>query len=76
MKDDKAHGKGTFYHVDGDIFEGHWIEDKAAKYEGEWKKIYKMGMVLKYGLMDKNLKDIIRLGKKMEEVSKILLKFY
>ena len=40
------------------------------------KMIYKMGMVLKYGLMDKNLKDIIRLGKKMEEVSKILLKFY
>ena len=42
-----AHGKGKFYHVDGDIFEGHWVEDKAngygvythangAKYEGNW----------------------------------------
>jgi hypothetical protein len=42
-----AHGKGKFYHVDGDVFEGTWIEDKAcgfgvythangAKYEGEW----------------------------------------
>ena len=45
-KDDKANGKGTFYHIDGDIFEGHWVDDKAsgygvythingAKYEGE-----------------------------------------
>jgi hypothetical protein len=44
----KAHGKGKFYHVDGDIFEGNWVMDKAnglgtyihvngAKYEGEWK---------------------------------------
>lgn len=42
-----AHGKGMFYHVDGDVFEGTWVEDKAcgfgiythangAKYEGEW----------------------------------------
>jgi len=42
-----AHGKGKFFHVDGDIFEGIWVEDKAsgfgiythangAKYEGEW----------------------------------------
>jgi len=43
----KAHGKGKFWHADGDIFEGDWEEDKAngsgtythvngAKYEGEW----------------------------------------
>lgn len=43
----KACGKGKFFHVDGDIFEGHWRDDKAngfgtyhhvngAKYEGEW----------------------------------------
>ena len=41
----KAHGKGKFYHVDGDIFDGEWENDKAngygvyihvngAKYEG------------------------------------------
>ena len=39
---------GKFQHVDGDIFEGEWMDDKAnghgvyihvngAKYEGEWK---------------------------------------
>lgn len=44
----KACGKGKFFHVDGDIFEGHWKDDKAngfgtyhhvngAKYEGEWQ---------------------------------------
>ncbi len=24
----KAHGKGKFWHVDGDIFEGEWENDK------------------------------------------------
>ena len=23
-KENKAHGKGKFWHVDGDIFEGEW----------------------------------------------------
>jgi hypothetical protein len=43
-----AHGKGKFIHVDGDVYEGEWKEDKAngrgvythangSKYEGEWK---------------------------------------
>ena len=42
-----VHGKGKFYHADGDIFEGEWKNDKitgygvyyhtnGAKYEGEW----------------------------------------
>ena len=40
--------KGKFWHVDGDVFEGEWQDDKAngfgvythmngAKYEGYWK---------------------------------------
>ena len=44
-KDNKAEGKGKFWHVDGDVFEGEWKDDKAngfgiyihvngAKYEG------------------------------------------
>ena len=44
----KACGQGKFWHVDGDIFEGQWHDDKAngygvyihqngARYEGEWK---------------------------------------
>jgi hypothetical protein len=42
-----AHGRGVFYHVDGDIFDGYWAYDKAngfgtyynvngSKYEGMW----------------------------------------
>ena len=42
-----AHGKGKFWHADGDIYNGEWKEDKAngygvykhlngAQYEGEW----------------------------------------
>jgi len=44
-KENKAHGKGKFWHIDGDVFEGEWKDDKAngmgtyihvngAKYEG------------------------------------------
>jgi MORN repeat len=47
-KNNQAHGKGKFYHADGDIFDGEWKNDKAnghgvythvngAKYEGNWK---------------------------------------
>ena len=25
---DKANGKGIFYHVDGDIYNGDWVNDK------------------------------------------------
>ena len=25
----RACGKGIFYHVDGDVFEGEWDQDKA-----------------------------------------------
>ncbi len=43
-----ADGKGKFYHTDGDLFEGDWIQDKAngfgvyihaqgGRYEGFWK---------------------------------------
>lgn len=43
----KAHGKGKFIHVDGDLYEGEWIDDKAngygvyihangTRYEGNW----------------------------------------
>jgi hypothetical protein len=28
-KNNKAHGKGKFFHVDGDIFEGEWQLDKG-----------------------------------------------
>ena len=31
-KDNLAHGKGRFYHVDGDIFEGEWERDRANGY--------------------------------------------
>lgn len=44
----KANGKGTFYHADGDVYEGDWADDKAngfgtythqngAYYKGNWK---------------------------------------
>jgi len=43
-----AQGQGTFYHVDGDVYEGQWHNNKAngqgvyqnikgARYEGGWK---------------------------------------
>ena len=27
---DKANGKGKFIHVDGDVYEGNWSNDKAS----------------------------------------------
>ncbi len=45
----KASGKGKFTHVDGDIYDGEWKDDKAngygvyihaktgARYEGYWE---------------------------------------
>ena len=27
-KDDKAHGRGVYTHVDGSRYEGEWLEDK------------------------------------------------
>ena len=27
-KDDKAHGKGTYYHTDGALYLGDWSEDQ------------------------------------------------
>ena len=44
-KEGKAHGRGKFWHADGDVYDGEWKEDKAhgygvyihvngAKYEG------------------------------------------
>lgn len=46
-RNNKAHGKGKFWHADGDVFDGEWKEDKAhgrgvyvhvngAKYDGAW----------------------------------------
>jgi hypothetical protein len=46
--------QGKFTHVDGDIYEGDWKDDKAsgygtylhsngAKYEGEWEDDYQHG---------------------------------
>jgi hypothetical protein len=43
----QANGKGKFFYVDGDIYDGHWKNGKAngygifiqhtgAKYEGYW----------------------------------------
>lgn len=43
----KANGKGKFWHADGDVYEGNWKDEKAngyglyehadgAKYLGEW----------------------------------------
>ena len=26
---DKANGKGKFWHADGDYYEGYWVNDKA-----------------------------------------------
>jgi len=28
----RAHGKGKFWHADGDIYEGDWRDDKANGY--------------------------------------------
>jgi len=57
----KANGQGIIYdslgkftHVDGDVYEGEWRDDKAsgkgvyrhyngAKYEGEWHDDYQHG---------------------------------
>ena len=44
---DKANGKGKFWHADGDYYEGFWLDDKAhgqglytaangSSYIGEW----------------------------------------
>jgi len=44
-----ANGMGRLIHADGDVYEGHWVNDKAdghgkymhldgATYEGEWKE--------------------------------------
>ncbi len=30
--DDKANGKGQFWHADGDVYEGNWVDDKANGY--------------------------------------------
>ena len=43
------YGKGKFWYVDGDVFDGEWRDDKAngygvymyvngVKYEGYWKE--------------------------------------
>lgn len=56
-KDNLAHGKGRFYHVDGDIFEGEWERDRAngygvyihtngARYEGQWREDLQHGFGL------------------------------
>lgn len=42
-----ANGKGKFFHICGDVFDGNWVNDKAngfgiymhkdgARFEGEW----------------------------------------
>lgn len=47
-RENKACGKGKFWHADGDVFEGNWREDKAngygiythrsgSRYEGYWE---------------------------------------
>ena len=47
-QNNKANGRGKFWHADGDIYEGDWQDDKAngfgvyihvngARYEGYWK---------------------------------------
>jgi hypothetical protein len=28
MKDNKAHGQGIYYHLDGAKYDGNWLEDK------------------------------------------------
>ena len=45
----KAHGKGTFWHAEGDVYEGDFKDDKAngygvyqhvngSRYEGYWQE--------------------------------------
>jgi len=47
-QNNRANGKGQFWHADGDVYEGNWKDDKAngyglyqhadgARYLGEWK---------------------------------------
>ena len=53
-RENKANGRGKFWHADGDIYEGEWEDDKAngfgiyihvngAQYEGYWKNNLKHG---------------------------------
>lgn len=46
--DNKASGRGQFWHADGDVYRGEWADDKAngegrydhangAVYDGHWK---------------------------------------
>ena len=47
--DNKAQGRGTFWHAEGDLYDGEFKEDKAngygiythvngSRYEGDWKE--------------------------------------
>ena len=31
-RDNRANGKGQFWHADGDVYEGNWRDDKANGY--------------------------------------------
>eukprot|EP00826_Nyctotherus_ovalis_P049151 TRINITY_DN5887_c0_g1_i20.p1 TRINITY_DN5887_c0_g1~~TRINITY_DN5887_c0_g1_i20.p1 ORF type:complete len:203 (-),score=11.65 TRINITY_DN5887_c0_g1_i20:222-830(-) len=53
-KRNQAHGRGKFWHIDGDVFEGEWKDDKAnghgvythkngTRYEGCWKDDFQHG---------------------------------
>ena len=71
--------KGTMYHIDGDIYEGEWLNNKANGegkfihkgiiYEGQWKMINRMDMEKNPGKMEVIMKAILLMVKKKEKVS-------
>jgi len=77
-RNNKAHGKGKFWHVDGDIFEGQWADDKAngygtythtngAKYEGQWKDDLQNGYGIETWLDGSKYEGLYKQGKKHGE---------
>ena len=59
----KAEGKGTFYHTNGDVYVGNWYNDKASghgtythingtKCKGYWKQAFYIVNVTKFGKIE------------------------
>jgi hypothetical protein len=71
-KFNKASGIGILHHADGDIYEGEWSDDKPMATENIniqmglfikeiGKTINNQGKEFRFGLMDKNMKDLLKM---------------
>ena len=85
FKNNMQNIKGTMHHVDGDIYEGEWLDDKAngKKEMGMEKKLGKMALIMKgiflmvkkkemvnmYGLMVLFMKENLKIMHFMEKVN-------